>query len=251
MLFAGREHHAVAGDHPGVGETPAPPAATSASRAAQVMVRPDAASDRAVLLRLQRRRPAQRARRRWTPSAESRTSDAICAVAWRDAATAVPSRRRQVGPQPPAPASAPRTCVRRSQLAGRGRGRDRRGRERPARSRPTRRRPPSSTSTTPSCRAPRSSTWPAGCTSASSSPPATSSAPPGSRPTSALVGVEDPEHVADARASALSFIAGHTVAELEDARRGDLRRDAWPTGSGPAPAPWPSCTSTRASGSGW
>ncbi|GAB2871817.1 HAD family hydrolase [Nocardioides pacificus] len=30
-----------------------------------------------------------------------------------------------------------------------------------------------------------------------------------------LVGVEDPEHVAEARASALSFIAGHTVAELE------------------------------------
>ncbi|WP_027862936.1 HAD family phosphatase [Marmoricola sp. URHB0036] len=30
-----------------------------------------------------------------------------------------------------------------------------------------------------------------------------------------LVGVEDPEHVADARASALSFIAGHTVSELE------------------------------------
>ena len=30
-----------------------------------------------------------------------------------------------------------------------------------------------------------------------------------------LVGVEDPEHVADARASALSFIAGHTVEELE------------------------------------
>ncbi len=31
-----------------------------------------------------------------------------------------------------------------------------------------------------------------------------------------LVGVEDPEHVADARTSALSFIAGHTVAELEE-----------------------------------
>jgi HAD superfamily hydrolase (TIGR01490 family) len=31
-----------------------------------------------------------------------------------------------------------------------------------------------------------------------------------------LVGVEDPEHVAEARASALSFIAGHTVAELEE-----------------------------------
>jgi HAD superfamily hydrolase (TIGR01490 family) len=30
-----------------------------------------------------------------------------------------------------------------------------------------------------------------------------------------LVGVEDPEHVAEARASALSFIAGHTVEELE------------------------------------
>ncbi len=30
-----------------------------------------------------------------------------------------------------------------------------------------------------------------------------------------LVGVEDPEHVAEARSSALSFIAGHTVSELE------------------------------------
>jgi HAD superfamily hydrolase (TIGR01490 family) len=31
-----------------------------------------------------------------------------------------------------------------------------------------------------------------------------------------IVGVEDPEHVADARNSALSFIAGHTTAELEE-----------------------------------
>jgi HAD superfamily hydrolase (TIGR01490 family) len=31
-----------------------------------------------------------------------------------------------------------------------------------------------------------------------------------------VVGVEDPEHVADARNSALAFIAGHTVAELEE-----------------------------------
>ena len=31
-----------------------------------------------------------------------------------------------------------------------------------------------------------------------------------------IVGVEDPDHVADARNSALSFIAGHTVAELEE-----------------------------------
>jgi HAD superfamily hydrolase (TIGR01490 family) len=31
-----------------------------------------------------------------------------------------------------------------------------------------------------------------------------------------VVGVEDPQHVADARNSALSFIAGHTVAELEE-----------------------------------
>jgi HAD superfamily hydrolase (TIGR01490 family) len=30
-----------------------------------------------------------------------------------------------------------------------------------------------------------------------------------------IVGVEDPDHVAETRASALSFIAGHTVAELE------------------------------------
>ncbi len=31
-----------------------------------------------------------------------------------------------------------------------------------------------------------------------------------------VAGVEDPEHVAEARASALGFIAGHTVAELEE-----------------------------------
>jgi HAD superfamily hydrolase (TIGR01490 family) len=31
-----------------------------------------------------------------------------------------------------------------------------------------------------------------------------------------LVGVEDPEHVAEARASALAFIAGHTVTELQE-----------------------------------
>ncbi len=31
-----------------------------------------------------------------------------------------------------------------------------------------------------------------------------------------VVGIEDPEHVADARSSALGFIAGHTVAELEE-----------------------------------
>jgi len=31
-----------------------------------------------------------------------------------------------------------------------------------------------------------------------------------------MVGVEDPAHVADARSSALAFIAGHTVAELEE-----------------------------------
>jgi HAD superfamily hydrolase (TIGR01490 family) len=31
-----------------------------------------------------------------------------------------------------------------------------------------------------------------------------------------IIGVEDPTHVAEARASALSFIAGHTTAELEE-----------------------------------
>ena len=39
-----------------------------------------------------------------------------------------------------------------------------------------------------------------------------------------VVGVEDPEHVAEARASALTFIAGHTVDRARGARRGDLRR---------------------------
>lgn len=34
-----------------------------------------------------------------------------------------------------------------------------------------------------------------------------------------IAGVEDPEHIADARSSALSFIAGHTVAELEELSR--------------------------------
>ena len=31
-----------------------------------------------------------------------------------------------------------------------------------------------------------------------------------------VVGVEDPDHVASTRATALSFISGHTVAELQD-----------------------------------
>ena len=39
-----------------------------------------------------------------------------------------------------------------------------------------------------------------------------------------VVGVEDPEHVAEARNSALAFIAGHTVDRARGARRGDLRR---------------------------
>ncbi len=66
-----------------------------------------------------------------------------------------------------------------------------------------------------------------------------------------VVGVEDPEHVAEARASALAFIEGHRVSELEAARarRSSTRR--WRTGSGRAPGRWPSCTSTRASGCGW
>ena len=65
-----------------------------------------------------------------------------------------------------------------------------------------------------------------------------------------VVGVEDPEHVADARASALSFIAGHpSRSSRRSARRSSTSR--WRTGSGRAPARSPSCTSTRASGSGW
>ena len=34
-----------------------------------------------------------------------------------------------------------------------------------------------------------------------------------------IAGVEDPEHVTDARNSALAFIAGHTTTELEEATR--------------------------------
>ncbi len=66
-----------------------------------------------------------------------------------------------------------------------------------------------------------------------------------------VVGVEDPEHVADARNSALGFIAGHTVSELEEPGRGDLRRGhgapdlAGHPGDGPdAPRPGPA-------GAGW
>ena len=54
-----------------------------------------------------------------------------------------------------------------------------------------------------------------------------------------VVGVEDPEHVAEARHSALAFIAGHTVTELEELGRGDLRRgDGAPDLAGhPGPGP--------------
>ena len=54
------------------------------------------------------------------------------------------------------------------------------------------------------------------CTAASSSPPATSLGAAWKQAYFRMVGVEDPEHVAEARASALSFIAGHTVSELEE-----------------------------------
>ena len=65
-----------------------------------------------------------------------------------------------------------------------------------------------------------------------------------------IVGVEDPEHVAEARASALAFIKGHEVSELESLGE-EIFDEAMATASGRAPARWPSCTSTRASGSGW
>ena len=54
-----------------------------------------------------------------------------------------------------------------------------------------------------------------------------------------VVGVEDPDHVAEARSSALGFIAGHTVGRAGGARRGDLRRgDGAPDLAGhPRPGP--------------
>ena len=99
----------------------------------------------------------------------------------------------------------------------------------------------SSTWTTPSCREPASSTSPAGCTGASSSRPATSSAPLGSRPTSGWSGVEDPEHVAEARELGARLHRRPHGRGAPGPRRGDLRRgDGAPDlarhpGAGPAP----------------
>ncbi len=81
-----------------------------------------------------------------------------------------------------------------------------------------------------------------------------------------LVGVEDPEHVADARASALSFIAGHTVAELtalgEEIFDETMAHRIWPgtralaqmhldQGSGSGWSPRRPSRSRRSSRAGW
>ena len=80
----------------------------------------------------------------------------------------------------------------------------------PATTRP----PPSSTSTTPSCRAPRSSTSAAACTSGSSSRRRELARFAWQQAWFRLAGVEDPEHMQDARDSALSIVKGHRVSEL-------------------------------------
>ena len=109
----------------------------------------------------------------------------------------------------------------------------------------------SSTSTTRSCRAPASSTWPAGCTAASSSPPGRSSGAAWKQAYFRIVGVEDPEHVAEARNSALELHRRPHRRRARGAGRGDLRRGHGAPDLARAPARSPSCTSTRASGSGW
>ena len=66
-----------------------------------------------------------------------------------------------------------------------------------------------------------------------------------------LAGAEDPEHMQDARDSALSIVKGHRVEEthVTSARRSTT--STWRARSGPAPAPSPRPTSTPGSGSGW
>ena len=64
-------------------------------------------------------------------------------------------------------------------------------------------------------------------------------------------GGENPEHVAEAREQALSFVAGPLGRRDRRHRRGDLRRGDGRARSGPAPGLWPRRTSTPASGSGW
>ena len=112
-------------------------------------------------------------------------------------------------------------------------------------------RPPSSTSTTPSCRAPASSTSRAGCTAASSSPRrdiARRRLEAGLLPDRRRRGPRARRRGPQLRAGA-SSPGTPSPSSRSSARRSSTRR--WPTGSGPAPAPWPRSTSTRASGCGW
>ena len=71
---ASRDHHAVAGDHAGVGEPLATTRSASASSALQVMRASRRRLAQGRLVGLLLGRPGQRARRRWTPSEEFRTS---------------------------------------------------------------------------------------------------------------------------------------------------------------------------------
>ena len=95
--------------------------------------------------------------------------------------------------------------------AGAGR---RRARSRSSPSSATPAPPPSSTWTTPSCRAPRSSTSAAACTSGSSSDKRDLVRFAWQQAYFRMAGVEDPEHMQEARDSALSIVKGHRVDEL-------------------------------------
>ncbi len=179
---------------------------------AQVTLRPEAASDEgdASPARCVGRVDAERARRRWTPSGgvcHSRGRSTPSAGMTLHRVTPPRSqRRRRRRPEPAAALDAGR----------RGRGRGRRGRDRAGvAGRPDgggvlRRRQHGDAGRL------ASSTSPAACTAASSSPPATSSAPPGSRPTSGSSASRTPSTSPRPAPPRSAFIAGHTVAELEE-----------------------------------
>jgi len=63
-------------------------------------------------------------------------------------------------------------------------------------------------------------------------------------------GGEGPDNIARARESALAFIAGKPVADIV-ATSEEIYDETIASGIYPEPGRWPSCTSTRASGSGW
>ncbi len=65
-----------------------------------------------------------------------------------------------------------------------------------------------------------------------------------------LAGVEDPEHMQEARDSALSIVQGHRVSELQSIGE-EIYDEYMAERIWPGTRRWPRRTSTRASGCGW